>query len=561
LATSDWRLPIGERGPAWPTWPLWFALAVVAAAGVASGYSEAVGFGFRYDDYHMVRPWTTVELLGVMHGSWDPTRIEPTFYRPLTAQWYALRFWLFGLNSPAQHLIGLAGMAICAFLTGVFVWRERGSTYAAIVAAGLYAIYPAFVYSQAIWLTNQMHLFASIVVLMALLVWQRARAAGGAAWWWLIALQAVAFGFKEDTIMLLPLLLVLTAWRKWIVGDARFPDGRVLVVGAVLLLFLPYWRYVALGRHLGGYGRPTFGRGWSNFARGLDVLLQHPAKRPWQVFASWYSILCIALGSGAALLRRRWTSVYLLGCGLVIGLLFNLPFYLVAKAEQYHLVGLGCVVALAGGMDALQSVWKSATVRTAIGVALAAAGLCFLPLTRNIASDFSPCSAITLSTDDIALGWWVVPHEVREWIRAKPAACKAGDPVPLTQALATATWAYGRETDESGFPAHWTSDYAVVLMRPTVSRANVTVRSPIASTESPTTVTLDSDGGSYRLVLTDSGWHTQTVRMSSTLGTWLRGMHRLDVHVNPVFKPFERFRNNDTRILGVLMRVPEPFDK
>jgi len=140
---------------------LFLALAIIAGAGVAWAYATTAGFGFRYDDYGVVRPWTGSEVLRVLDHSWDPTGIEPSFYRPLAAWWYALRFSIFGINAKAQHLVSLTGMALCSLLAGLFVWRETNRAYGAAVATLLYAIYPAFVYSQAIWLTNQMHLFAA----------------------------------------------------------------------------------------------------------------------------------------------------------------------------------------------------------------------------------------------------------------------------------------------------------------------------------------------------------------------------------------------------------------
>jgi hypothetical protein len=415
------------------------------------------------------------------------------------------------------------------------VWRETNRPYTAAVATLLYAIYPAFVYSQAIWLTNQMHLLASLVVLVALLVWQRACRVGRSAWWWLLVLQLVAFGLKEDTIMLLPLVFALTWLRRWMRGDIRMPPVSVLLAGAVLLLALPYWRYVALGRHLGGYGMPTFDKGLNNLAKGLGVFLQRPAKRPWQGVANWYSLACLGLGTLAGAFRRNSTSLYVIGSGVFIFACFNLPFYLVAKGEQVHLLGLGCVVVLAGSLDALHTAWTAKPLRQAVGAAGAVAALCFLPVTRSIATDFAPCNPNTLYTDDIALGWWVVPYEIKEWLRQKPATCKAGASlVPLNQALPTVTWALSREIDETGTPVHWTADRALVLLRPSASRANVMVRSPAASKDTPTTVVLDSDGGTVRVE--DDRWHTQTVCSRVRSDAAVRHASPGN-RVNPVFIP------------------------
>ena len=80
-------------------------LPVLAAAAVAAAYWKTLTFGFQYDDYHFVRPWTWGEWAQTLHGSWDPTKIESDFYRPLTAAWFALRSEPVSrrTNTPASH--------------------------------------------------------------------------------------------------------------------------------------------------------------------------------------------------------------------------------------------------------------------------------------------------------------------------------------------------------------------------------------------------------------------------------------------------------------------------
>ncbi len=534
-------------------------LLLASAGAVCLVYWPTLWFGFRYDDYHVVRPWSAPELAQVLTGTWDPTGIETRFYRPLTAWWYALRFSLFGVNAVAQHAVSLAGVAVCAFMTGVFAWRETRRSDTAILAAALYAVYPAFVYSQSVWLTNQMHLWASAVVLSALLVWQRARSTGSTPLWLcVIALQVVAFGFKEDTIMLLPALLVASILRSLCFGDVRRPHPAIIVTAALVLLALTYGRYVALDRQLGGYGLPRFDRGRANLARAFDVFLQRPADRPWQGVAGWFSVGCATAAIAAALVRRYGPGLYLMTAGAVIGLAFNLPFYLVTKAEQYHLVGLGCVLLIAGAMDCLLAAGRSPAVQRSIAAGLAAGTLSFVPVTTDVVTDFAPCSPITLATDEIVLGWDVVPSEIRDWLRAKPAACAAGTAAALSESVRTITWAHGPEIDETGAPAQWTSGRAVLLLPLASSRLDLTVRSPVASPGDPTTVVVEGDCTPYTWHLTNTGWHSQTIRLRPTWLARLRGMTRLTLRISPVFVPAERFRNDDRRVLGVLMRAPSP---
>ena len=70
-------------------------------AGVATWlvHRETLHYGFDYDDYHFLRPYTPAEVLATFHGPWDLTGIEVKFYRPLTIVLYAVRFELFGLNA------------------------------------------------------------------------------------------------------------------------------------------------------------------------------------------------------------------------------------------------------------------------------------------------------------------------------------------------------------------------------------------------------------------------------------------------------------------------------
>ena len=124
------------------------ALALAAGAGLAVAYGGRVDVGLYYDDYHLVRPWSFIELRRAWLGSWDPTGIEPAFYRPLTAALYATRFHLFALNATAMHYVSLIGHGVCAVLLGWFLRREGAAVSLAAFGSWLYAVHPAFPYAQ-----------------------------------------------------------------------------------------------------------------------------------------------------------------------------------------------------------------------------------------------------------------------------------------------------------------------------------------------------------------------------------------------------------------------------
>jgi hypothetical protein len=70
-------------------------------------YSPTIYYGFHYDDYHFVRPYTAHEVLSSFNGPWDASGIETAYYRPLTICLYAVRFAALGLNARAHHITSL----------------------------------------------------------------------------------------------------------------------------------------------------------------------------------------------------------------------------------------------------------------------------------------------------------------------------------------------------------------------------------------------------------------------------------------------------------------------
>jgi hypothetical protein len=532
-------------------------LAGVAFVCVVIIYGRTISYGLRYDDYHTVRPWTWAEVVQVTHGTWDPTHVEVVFYRPIAAWWYALRFAIFGMNLEAQHAISVLGMMACAFLAGVFVWRETASARTAVFATGLYAIYPALPSSQGVWLTNQMHMLASLTVLIALLCWQRARTGPASAWWPLLVLQIIAAGIKEDTLMLAPLLLVLTVLRRLLMRDVPWPAWPIAVAAFAVPVGLFGLRYEVLGR-IGGYGAlPPFPRAFDNVTNGLLAILRVvPAKRPWQLTASIVSQTILVAGILASAFRRR--QGYVLALGLIVAVSFDLPFAFVSKAEQYHLVALGAVLALTGGISAILELIPAAVPQAALTAVAGLACVSFVPVAQSIVSDFKPCSSITLNTDRLASDWGVVPPEMREWLATKPAACRTGLLVPLPDALTTSTWAYGFERDGRGDPFQWTSDHAVIGVNPRVTELSLRLRAPTATPDHPVTITVRGSQSDGVTIITNPGWHSATLQPLPGHLDWLRRMRWIDLEVSPVFVPSKIDpASRDSRPLGLQLWVAE----
>ena len=592
------------------------ALAFASGVGLMLAYYGRVDVGLFYDDYHLVRPWSPAEWRRAWLGSWDPTGIEPAFYRPLTAALYAARFHLFALNATAMHYVSLFGHGVCAVLLGWFLRREGAAVSLAAFGAWLYAVHPAFPYAQVSWLTNQMHLAQSLVVLGALLAWQGARDRHPLWWAPIAGLAAAAFLLKEDGIMLLPVLAALTALRvgllharapRWWPGTA----GLAVALVAALLAF----RQMRLGR-LGGYGSPDPVAFIPNYLKGLEsAVLLWPTTRIWQAVASVvaagtvataliasrhrpgrrvlrlagvalvialclnvppafhstvaYRVLAwqglaggaamglLALGVGLALWRGERRASYLLAAGLVVALGFDLPFMLVTKREQYHLVALGSVLALSGAAQAILALPVRAARRAITGAALIAATLPFPFLARHLAGDFLPCAGPVLRADQGVKGWWPVPQELKDWIDLKAQRCAAGlKPTGIT-ALPAVTWGVYQDVTQAEGPTYrWTSERPVALFARDSLSATLALRRPDATADHPVRVTILGSGGTRSPVLDSGEWRNVTVRFDQGPLVWLRAAQRVDLRVQPWFVPAAQDpKSNDLRRHGLQWRV------
>ncbi len=401
-------------------------------AGVATWlvHRETLHYGFEYDDYYFLRPHTLAEVLATFHGPWDLGGVMVKFYRPLTVVLHAIRFELFGLNAPAHHAVSLTLFALAASLAGWLAYRLTGRALAAAVAALLVVAHPTMPYSLVAWVTNQMHLLQTLVVLSAFVWWHVVRARTIVWWLPLLVFGTAAFMVKEDGLMLLPAILAVHAITRRVSEPDLRPAPWVFAGAAGLLVVgLLAWRSTALGE-LGGYGRPTYHAAWVNFTHGLTgVFRLVPADRPWQPVASWFATLTPIV----ALVAWRWISAGARTCllvGVAIAVLFNLPFVFVTKAEQMYLVGIGATLTLAGaslGMLDLAARARAPRACTLAVTALLLGGLAsFVAVARDITRDFEPFGPIVLAHDDLVRTWGPVPPELREYLALKREPGAAG---------------------------------------------------------------------------------------------------------------------------------------
>ena len=118
------RVPRSASSPwsgtacAWPRSALvWVAglscarsrLAVVAAVGgtVALVHLPSLWYGFHADDFVMARVWSWRDLAATLVGSFDPSGLLATNFRPLVSLTWAVDHWLWGAWTAGYHLTNL----------------------------------------------------------------------------------------------------------------------------------------------------------------------------------------------------------------------------------------------------------------------------------------------------------------------------------------------------------------------------------------------------------------------------------------------------------------------
>ena len=528
-------------------------VSTLAILGTLAVYGRTVSYGFSYDDYHFVRPYSSAELLGTWSGSWDPTGIESPFYRPLTTAFIALRFEAFGINAAAYRWLTLVMFALAAALCGLLVARVTGSTWTASLATVWFCAHPSFAYSLAGWAMHQMHLAEMILVLGALLWWWHCKSRPVLWWSPLLLLQAAVMLVKEDGAMLLPAIWgVHLLYRFMVDRDVPYPPLAFVTAGIALSVGLFVLRRESLGG-LGGYGVPEWDGMARNFTVGLErVFFQVPARRPWQPFVSRAVVVLPLLAAWplTRALNRRFA--FLGAAGLSMAVLFNVPFVFVSKPEQYHLVALGACLLLIASAGALAGLAPSRAARVCVQGAAFVLTVALARVAVHAVSDFAPCSARTLSTNAIVRGWGAVPAEIRESLPTESQACnpESANPADLPVVV---FGAWGVE-DDNGVPARWTSGRVTILARRGTTSVFVPLRAVLGPMGgNPARVGAVANGRLlWELELHDERWRCAQVPLRPHPGSWLTRSNRAELRVSPTWIPARVLRgSSDTRELGI----------
>ena len=418
---------------------LWAALTLVAIiAAIAWTHASVLSAGLRSDDYYVIRPWTVAQIRHVLTGSWDPLGFQDPYHRPLTALYQSLWYPLFGYDARALHAVSLIELALVAAGLAAFVGRELRRPAAGLLAAVVLIVHPMLPDSTSAWIFNQMSLLADLMVVGALLAWQRARHGSARAWWLVWALATASVYIKEDGAMLVPALLTLQWWRARRLGDVPAPSARLVLSGAALLgVLLSVRLAVYPTAAIWPPALSSAGYYLRNVLSGpFHVLVQLPGDSLAATLAS-IGLVCALLAAAVLAWRQqlRTPAATLLGSGAIAMTWLGAPLLFISGPTRAHLLTLSAAIIITA---ALVVVYDACTTRPARRLVAAAALLTILFLSlaaQDMNLRYAPCSDDSLHEDALIVDFEAVPLDVRAWLRAKAGTCATDSYQPLPARL------------------------------------------------------------------------------------------------------------------------------
>lgn len=499
-------------------WRFHASLALTCVIGVGLLHWPTLFLGVEPDTLLAIRPWSSHELREALTGTW----LFPTvdfYHRPLATLWFAADFTAVGLNSRALHGVSLLLLAATAWLLLEWIWAEAGA-WTGVAVLTMYLTHPQLLDSTIAGAQYQFHMAPLVIVTATLLLWRHRRhTATLTGWWPMLLLPCLGFYFKEDTIVVVPAMLVLQTVRARRFGDVPPPSRSLLWATLAIVVVLGGIRWV-LFPHVETLDGLT---GRLNL-EGLRIAAYAPARAAFAMFAraellpgaTAFVLLLQVAGGRAAWRRPTSPEGWIWMCGLVLLVATCLPLTITAeiRSTRVHLAVLSAALMLGAGGAALWNLVATAGRASRIVTAgVLIAGSMTQWQTQRLArvERFEPCATEQLTANDYAQHWPEITPDLRDWLRDMPRRCSDGHlPTP--------------EDDLASI--RWSSDARhVVLVHRSARRADLVFAPPTQDTA----VIVIVDGASQAMTLSAHA-PTLSLTLAPTWRTWLRRDYRVDVY-------------------------------
>lgn len=313
------RTPLVRRRVLFQAAPLMFA---VLAATVM--YFPALNSAFVTDDYTYLYAVNKLSLTQYAHVALVPgtnsgvLTLTGNFWRPLYYLSFEVTVRLFGDHVVLYHLLNLGIHVATIVLVWLLARRLTGRWEAAAIACAVFAVHPVG-FETVTWISsvNSIGLPLSLAAWLAFMsavesdsVGKRRLLFAGST-----ALLAVALGFRETAVMVLPAMML---WYFLIPGHGRIRDKRswlnllpfVVLCLAYLLLKTKLFTVPAANSHVYQFDRDTPGVVWYYLKLGLFPFADQSVT--WHIWLERVGAALVLVAIPVAAPLRRWLLVALL---------------------------------------------------------------------------------------------------------------------------------------------------------------------------------------------------------------------------------------------------------
>jgi hypothetical protein len=219
------------------------SVAVFAAVGLSVGW-RSLDYDWHWDDLHLIRSHSAVELARGFVSDWDPEGRETKGLRPGTILFNDARARIFG-ESLRAHRVFLI-LLFAAYLTALSAIVERlGGPWWAGFVGGVVTLCAKNSFYHFLWVSDGIHLVPALLFT-------------GATFWLLDYLERgrmisaivsaplllMALATREDALALYAIVPLIGAASLWFSGRLRERVGRVIrFVGFLFITFVPFWAW------------------------------------------------------------------------------------------------------------------------------------------------------------------------------------------------------------------------------------------------------------------------------------------------------------------------------
>jgi hypothetical protein len=201
-------------------------------------FASTFSYPFHWDDFHLIRGYSSTEIVSVFHGLADPDKIETPGLRPVSILLYDLQGLLWGENVLLHRIFMLFLMALFLFLVGIFL-SELGLQFFQIAIVFALFISSRVFASLVLWISLSHLILAYIFITLTALFFVRWIKQRRAIFFVFMLLSAIVATFIREESYTLPVALPLI----WLISTPDRTRWREVLAASLSLFVIFAFHY------------------------------------------------------------------------------------------------------------------------------------------------------------------------------------------------------------------------------------------------------------------------------------------------------------------------------